>query len=158
MFGVQSSSLSRSSSYHESGSHHSFLHIILRDRSLHLSDEDICRFLSHCYASLFHGGKHRVARLGTVAIGKTADTDVIRHSVSHALGGIEDADGGIVVDGEESIRHFILLQDFRRDSLSLRTVVADSHPVRVLGQPMLHDGIMVTVVSVLEISMFIGEP
>ena len=70
MFKAQSSKLSGSSSYHESGSHYSFLYIIFRDGAFHLTDKDICRFLSYSHTSLFHSGKHRIASLGTVTIGK----------------------------------------------------------------------------------------
>ena len=66
MFKAQSSKLSGSSSYHESGSHNPFLYIIFRDGAFHLTDKDICRFLSYSHTSLFHSGKHRITRLGTV--------------------------------------------------------------------------------------------
>ena len=105
MFKAQSSKSSGSSSYHESGSHNPFLYIIFRDGAFHLSDKDICRFLAYCHTSLFHSGKHRITRLGTVTIGKATDADIIRHTESHTLGGIEDADCRIIVDGKESIRN-----------------------------------------------------
>lgn len=138
MFKAQSSKLSGSSSHHESGSHHSLLHLILRDGALHLSDEDIGSLLSYCHASLLHGGKHWVGSLGTVTIRKTAYADIIRNAESHSLSGIENSDGGIIVDGKEGIRMIFLFQYLRCQSLSLRTVVAELHPVGILRESMLH--------------------
>ena len=120
-----------------------------RAGSFHQSDENVCSLFAYCHSTLFYRSEHRIASLGSVAIGKAADTDVIRHIEAHSLGSIENAYRRIIIDGEESIRMIFLPQYLWCNHLCLGTVVTDSHPVGVLLQSVLHQCIMITVITVL---------
>ena len=74
-----------------------------------MTDEDVGSFLTHLDATLFDGGQHGVTGYGTLAIGEATDADVLRYLETHALGGIENADGSVVVDGKEGIRSVVHL-------------------------------------------------
>ena len=94
----------RGSADNEAGAHHALHHLIAGDGAFHLTDKDVGGLLAHHHAALLHSGKHRIAGDGTLTIGESAYRHIIRDAESHVLGGIEDTDGSVVVDGEESVR------------------------------------------------------
>lgn len=155
---IQHSTLSCCSSHHQSCSDDSLLHLIHRNGSFHLSNENIGGLLSHGNTPLLHRSEHRVGSLGTVTIGKSADTNFFRHLIPHTLGSIENTDSRIIIDGKECIRTIFCSKNLWCERLSLCTVVADLHPVRIFFQSMLQESIPIAVVAVLEISIFIGDP
>ena len=65
------------------------------------------------------------------------------------LHGIEDADGRIVVHGEETIRRCLQGQDLRRHRLGIGPVVTDTDDLLIDGHAVLQQGILIAVVPVL---------
>ena len=113
------------------------------------ADEDVGCLLAHTDAPLLNGGEHGVAADGALTVGEAADADVLRHPQPHALHGVEDADGRVVVDGEEGIGIVVAIEHVGRDELSVLTVVAIAREVNVEGQAMLQQCILVAVETVL---------
>ena len=85
----------------QSCSDDSSLHLVAWDCSLDMTDKDVGSLFAHTLASLLHSGEHGVAGYGTLTIGESADGNVVRHFETHALGGIHNAYGSVVVDGKE---------------------------------------------------------
>ena len=52
---------------------------------------------------LVYGGKGRVAGHGALSVGKSAHADVFGNAEALALGRLENAYGGIVINGKEGI-------------------------------------------------------
>ena len=114
-----------------------------------MSDEDVGCLLAHHHATLLYSRQHGVAGYSTLPVRKATDADILGHPQTHALGSIKDADGRIVIDGKETVRTILHLQDFWRNSLSISTVVTKAHQCIVRLYVMLEQGIPVAVVSVL---------
>lgn len=68
-----------------------------------MSDEDVRSLFTYHFTPLLYRCQHGIAGDGTVAVGESADGDVVRHLETHALGGIEDTYCRVIVDGKESI-------------------------------------------------------
>lgn len=91
------------SSDNQTCSYNSFFCLILRDESLDMPDQYISGLFTNHSASLLYRGKHRVARDSTVSISKTTNRYIFRHSKSHSLGCIKNADSRIIINGKESV-------------------------------------------------------
>ena len=98
---------------------------------------------------MFNGGQHGVASHSTLSVGKSTDGDIVGHSETHTLGSVQNANGCIVVNSEETIRHMLALQQFRSDGLSIRTIVADAGNALVKLQTMFQEGILIAIETVL---------
>ena len=146
--------LSCRASQDETGTNDTSLDLVLGNGALHLSYEDAGSLLAHGPASLLDGREHRIAGHGTLAIGEPADRQVLGHTVAHPLGRIEDADGRIVVGGEERVGYLLAGEDVGGDTLRLFAVVAHEQQVVSSRQAVAHQGVMPPVIA---ISRFIGE-
>ena len=100
-------------------------------------------------AALFDSCQHRVTGYSSLTVGKATDADILWHAEPHVFGGIQDADGSIVVDGKEAIGRRVFLQHVWRDSLCVGTVVTDVCQLRVILQPVFAEGILIAVETVL---------
>ena len=121
----------------------------LRQRAFHQLDEDVGSLLAYGDATLLDGGEHRVASHSSLTIRKSAYRNVLRHTIAHAFRCIEDADGGVVVDGKERIGNLLLREYLRRNGLSISAVVADVHPFLTRLQPLSQQSIAIAVIAVL---------
>ena len=65
------------------------------------------------------------------------------------LNGIEDADGGIIVDGKETIGRCIECHQCRSEDLGIGTVVANTNDVIINGDTIFQQGILITIEAVL---------
>ena len=119
------------------------------DSALHMANQNAGSLLAHSYASLFHRGQHGVARGGTHTIRKATDTDILGHTQSHALHGIEDAYRRIVVHSEEGIGIDVTIKHRWRQHLGIRTVITDTCQLLVERQTMLQQGILIAIKTVL---------
>ena len=98
---------------------HPLHYFVLWQGSFHLVDEDVGGLFAHLFAALFYRRQHRLAGYGPLTVREAADGNVLRHPVAHALAGIENADGRIVVDGEERIGRCAQTHDVGRDGLGI---------------------------------------
>ena len=114
-----------------------------------MTDKDVGGLFAHTLASLLHSGEHGVAGYGALTIGESADGDVVRHLEAHALGGIHNAYGSVVVDGKESIRVIIFFQQFGGYYLCVRAIVAEECQLFVKFNPMTLKGVLISVEPVL---------
>ena len=99
--------------------------------------------------TLFYSGQHRITSHSTLTIGKATDRNILRHPQAHALSCIQNTYCRIVIDGKESIRTLVLLQQFWGDSLSIGTIVTDTGNLFVILQAMLQQCIFIPVKTVL---------
>ena len=106
-----------------------------------MTDKDVGSLFAHTLASLLHSGEHGVAGYGTLTIGESADGNVVRHFETHALGGIHNAYGSVVVDSEKCIWVIIFFQQFGGYYLCVRTIVAERRPLFVKFKPMKLKGL-----------------
>ena len=114
-----------------------------------MANEHIDSLGTHHRASLLDRGEHGVAGHRPLTIGKPTDGDVLRHSQSHALDRIENADGRVVVHGKESVGTVCLAQHLGGDGLRIGTVVADAAQALVERQVVLQQRILIAVETVL---------
>ena len=114
-----------------------------------MTDKDVGGLFAHTLASLLHSGEHGVAGYGALTIGESADRYVVRHLEAHALGGIHNAYGSVVVDGKESIRVIIFFQQFGGYCFCVRTIVAEEPQLFVKFNPMTLKGVLISVEPVL---------
>ena len=113
-----------------------------------MSDDDVSSLFANSLSSLLHGSEHRFASYGTFAIGETADGNILRHTVAHALNGIQNADGSIIVHGKESIWHLILLHQLWRYHFGISPVVADAEKAIVGLKTSFQQSILVSIISI----------
>ena len=132
----------------EAGADDALLDVTGWQGALDKTDEDVGSLLAHTGAPLLDGGEHGVAGDGTLAVGEAADADVLRHSQAHSFHGVEDADGCVVVDGEERVRIVVAVEHIRCDELGILTVVTIACELLVEGQAMFQQGILIAVETV----------
>ena len=137
------------STHDEARPHHPLVDLVHGCDAFHVVDEDVHRLFAHHVAALFDGGQHGVAGYCALAVGESADGNVVRHVESHALGCIENADGRVVVDGKEGVGTVFAAQHMGRQLFGIGTVVAGVLQRVVVFQPMPDDGIVVSVEPVL---------
>ena len=111
--------------------------------------QDVGGLLTYTDATLLHRRQHRVARRGSLSVGKTTDTDILRHPHAHILHRVENTDSRIVIDGKECIRIRLVLKQRHRHLLGCRTVVALAGQTLVKRQTMLQQRILITIEAVL---------
>ena len=98
---------------------------------------------------LINGGEHGVASQCPLSVGKSAHRHLVGHFQSHALGGVHDAYGCIIVHGKEGIRAVVAAEHFGRNQFGIITVVAGAHHTSIGIDVVLEQGIAPAVVSVL---------
>ena len=111
----------------EAGLDDAFFGVIVGQRALDQADEDVGGFLAYLAAALLYGREHRVAHCGAETVGESADAHLVGDREPHALDHRKDADGGLVVDGEEGIRTILHVHHCRRNALGISAVVADAY-------------------------------
>ena len=138
-----------SSADDEAGADDTFLDVAGRQGALDEADEDVGGLLAYADAPLLNGGEHGVAADGTLTVGEAADADILWHPQPHALHGIEDADGRLVVHGEERIGVVVAIEHVGRDKLRCLAVVAIAGEALVEGEAVTQQCVLVAVVAVL---------
>jgi len=141
--------LSGCTSDDEAGAHYALDDLVNGDVALYLVYQYGGSLFAHLMAALLNSCQHGVAGYGALAISETADSDILWHSESHVLGGIENANGRVIIDGKEAVGRSISLQYMRRDSLCIGTVIADICQFWIILQIMLAQGILVAIEAVL---------
>ena len=111
----------------EAGLDDAFLGVVGGQGALHQADEDVGGLLAHLRAALLDGREHGVAHGGAETVGEAADAHLVGDREPHALDHRQDADGGLVVDGEEGIGTILHVHHCRRNALGVGAVVADAH-------------------------------
>ena len=137
------------SSNNQASAHDALLHMVLGQATLNMADENVGCLLAHTDAPLLDGGEHGVAGNGSLAIRKAADADILGHSQSHALYGIENANGGIVVHSEEGIGILVAVEHIGCDELRVLTVVTMARHSVVEGQAVIQQRILIAIETVL---------
>ena len=111
--------------------------------------QNVGSLLAYLFSALLHSSEHGVAGYGTIAVGETTDTDILGHLESHALGSVHNTYGCIVVDGKESIRAIFRHQQIGGDGFCIGTIVADTGDALIVNKPMLQQGILISVETIL---------
>ena len=88
VFNDNLNNLPRRPSYHQASSHHAPFRLVARQDTLHQVYQNVSSLLANLHPTLFDGGEHRIASHGTLAVGESADGDIVRHTEPHALGSI----------------------------------------------------------------------
>ena len=140
--------LSCSATYDEFCPDHAAFHLIEGGEALYLINKDVGGLLAHTLAALLHGGEHGVAGDGPLAVGESADTHVVGHTVAHALHCLQDSDGRVVVDGEEAVGTRFHVHDGWRYHLGVVAVVADAHVLLAHLQSVFYQCVVVAVEAV----------
>ena len=132
----------------EAGLDDAFLGVVVGQGALDQADEDVGGFLAYLAAALLHGREHRVTHRGAETVGEAADAHLVGDREPHALDHRQDADGGLVVDGEEGVGTILHVHHCRRNALGISAVVADAYQRLIHLQAMLVQGIAVAVKAV----------
>lgn len=107
-----------------------------------------CGF-AYIVSPLFHGGELRVTASCTYAVCKSANGHVFGNTESLSLAGIEYSQCRVIVDGEETVGAVLQCQQFGGETLCLFPVVTLPDNLRINGQFVFQQGILVSVETVL---------
>ena len=117
--------------------------------AFHFVDENLGGLLAYTLAALLDGGEHGVAGNGTLSVGESADAHVLRHTKPSVLHGVENADGGVVVDGEVAVRRGVKCHEVGGNQLGVGTVVAYADDGFIYLHTVFQQGVFIAVVTVL---------